>query len=107
MKKLSILLFLLFFTVQLSAHCGGCGPKKSVTTKSALDNGSCISCEDKKVSSTKLNLTKKEQKLCDDILSEYQLELARLKTKYTEKFDEVLSSDDLELYLKEHQLTKI
>lgn len=107
MKQLSILLFLLFFTVQISAHCGGCGPKKSVTTKSSTDKVKCLSCVDKKASSTELSLTKKEQQLCDEILTEYQVELARLKSKYTAKFDDVLSEEDLELYLKQHKLTKI
>tara|TARA_A100001015_G_scaffold231709_1_gene262408 strand:+ start:3133 stop:3450 length:318 start_codon:yes stop_codon:yes gene_type:complete len=105
MKKITYFLLLLFFTAQISAHCGGCGPKESSSDYSSkADNAECVSCKDK---STKLNLTKKDKQRCDAIMTEYKIELAKLKSKYVEKIDQVLSDEELELYLELNELTKI
>tara|TARA_A100001015_G_scaffold38923_1_gene42727 strand:- start:2061 stop:2387 length:327 start_codon:yes stop_codon:yes gene_type:complete len=108
MKKLTFVLMVLFLAAQISAHCGGCGPKDSVSKKMSseeLTKMECSSCQSK--DSAKLTLTKREAAVCDEILSDYKAELSKLKSKYRAKFDKVLSEEELATYLEQHELTQI
>lgn len=107
MKKYLFLLLILSLSITSYAHCGGCGPtssdsKHTKIEKSLSKEKSCGSCETKITKKTSLNLNKKKQIVCDEILQQYYSELQTLQSKYISKFDQVLTASELNTYLDQH-----
>ena len=44
MKKLTFALMVFFLAAQISAHCGGCGPKESISKKMSSDETTTMEC---------------------------------------------------------------